>query len=337
MSINLRGRGFLKELDYTREELLHLVGLAGELKEARRAGAEVPRLTGRNIALIFERASTRTRCSFEVAAHDQGAHVTYLEPATTHIGTKESIRDTARVLGRMFDGIGFRGNSHETVETLGRHAGIPVWNGLTRDWHPTQMLADVLTMVEHCGKPADALSYAFLGAADSNLGNSYTVIGALLGMDVRIVGPRSLWPDEHAVIKPATELARLSGANLTFTEDVAAGVRGADVLLTDVWASMGDPWELWAERIGLLMPYQVNAATMAATGNPRVRFMHCLPAFHDGDTSFGETVRARTGHTELEVTSEVFESAASLVFDQAENRLHTIKAVMVATLAGPAD
>ncbi|GAB2472954.1 ornithine carbamoyltransferase [Streptosporangium sandarakinum] len=334
MALNLRNRSFLKELDFTPEELAFLVRLSADLKAAKYAGTETPRLRGRNIALIFEKTSTRTRCAFEVAAHDQGAHATYLDPAGTQMGHKESVRDTARVLGRMFDGIEYRGSRQADVEELAAFSGVPVWNGLTDEWHPTQMIADMLTMREHGDRPLRGLSFAYLGDARNNMGHSLLVTGAMFGMDTRIVAPRALWPDAETVVRPAEEIAGRTGARLTVTEDVAEGVRGVDFLYTDVWVSMGEPEEVWDERIALLMPYQVNAETVRATGNPRVRFMHCLPAFHDRETRVGAELYARTGHEALEVTDEVFESPRSIVFDQAENRLHTIKAIMVATLGG---
>ncbi|TDD84918.1 ornithine carbamoyltransferase [Actinomadura rubrisoli] len=332
MAYNLRGRGFLKELDFSPKEFGFLLDLAAELKAAKYSGTERRSLAGRNMALIFEKPSTRTRCAFEVAAHDQGAHATYLDTAGTQIGHKESMKDTARVLGRMFDGIEYRGSSQRLVEELAEYSGVPVWNGLTDDWHPTQMLADMLTMREHSPKPLHEVTYAYLGDAHYNMGHSYVVAGALLGMDVRIVAPRALWPDEDLVVKPAMEIAARTGAEITIVEDVAQGVRGADFVLTDVWVSMGEPGRVWDERIGLLRPYQVNSDVMRATGNPRVKFMHCLPAFHNRETAVGEDVFQRTGLDALEVTEEVFESDASIVFDEAENRMHTIKAVMVATL-----
>jgi ornithine carbamoyltransferase len=333
MPIDLTGRHFLKELDFTSEEFRHLVELAAQLKAAKRAGNEEQRLKGRNIALIFEKTSTRTRCSFEVAAADQGASTTYLDPNGSQIGHKESVKDTARVLGRMFDGIQYRGNGQEIVEELAAYAGVPVWNGLTDEWHPTQMLADVLTMTEHTARPLGEIAYAYLGDARSNMGNSLLVTGALLGMDVRIAAPEQLWPAEP-VIAEARRLAAASGARITLTEDVAEGVHGADYVHTDVWVSMGEPKEVWDERICLLGPYAVTMDVLQATGNPEVKFMHCLPAFHDLDTQVGREIYERHGLTSLEVTDEVFESAHSVVFDQAENRLHTIKAVLVATLAG---
>ncbi|MFK4598852.1 ornithine carbamoyltransferase [Streptomyces pristinaespiralis] len=333
MAIHLEGRHFLKELDFTAEEFRGLIDLAAELKAAKRAGAEVQRLRGRNIVLIFEKSSTRTRCSFEVAAADQGASTTYLDPSGSHIGSKESARDTARVLGRMFDAIEFRGDGQHVVEELAAHAGVPVYNGLTDDWHPTQMLADVLTMKEHSDKPLEELSFAYLGDARFNMGNSYLVTGALLGMDVRIVAPKAYWPAEE-VVAQAREAAAASGATITLTEDVAEGVRGADFVATDVWVSMGEPKEVWDERIKALAPYAVTMDVLRATGNPRVKFLHCLPAFHDLGTTVAREIHERHGLTELEVSDEVFESEHSVVFDEAENRMHTIKAVMVATLTG---
>ncbi|MET9220057.1 ornithine carbamoyltransferase [Streptomyces sp. NPDC088197] len=332
MAVDLKGRHFLKELDFTPEEFRHLVELAAELKAAKKAGTEEQRLRGRNIALVFEKTSTRTRCSFEVAAADQGASTTYLDPSGSQIGHKESVKDTARVLGRMFDGIEYRGSGQDVVEELAAHAGVPVWNGLTDDWHPTQMLADVLTMTEHSAKPLTGIAYAYLGDARSNMGNSLLITGALLGMDVRVAAPATLWPRE-SVVAEARRLAEVSGARLTLTEDVTEAVRGADFVHTDVWVSMGEPKEVWDERIALLAPYAVTADVLAATGNPDVRFMHCLPAYHDLGTAIGREIHQRTGLTSLEVTDEVFESDRSVVFDQAENRMHTIKAVLVATLA----
>ncbi|WP_329520449.1 ornithine carbamoyltransferase [Spirillospora sp. NBC_01491] len=332
MAFNLRGRSFTKELDFTPKEFRFLIDLSAELKAAKYSGTERHHLAGKNIALIFEKTSTRTRCSFEVAAHDQGAHVTYLEPSGSQIGHKESMKDTARVLGRMFDGIEYRGSEQRLVEELAAYAGVPVWNGLTDDWHPTQMLADALTMREHSDRPLHDITFAYLGDAHNNMGHSYIVAGALLGMDVRIVGPKGLWPDQDMVVKPAREIAARTGAEITITDDVKAGVKGADFVLTDVWVSMGEPKEIWNERIKLLKPYQVNARVLKATGNPHVKFMHCLPAFHNRETAVGEDIYQKTGLDALEVTDEVFESDASIVFDEAENRMHTIKAVMVATL-----
>ncbi|MFI6897070.1 ornithine carbamoyltransferase [Streptomyces sp. NPDC050256] len=332
MAIDLAGRHFLKELDFTAEEFRGLIALAAELKAAKKAGTEVQRLRGRNIALIFEKTSTRTRCAFEVAAADQGASTTYLDPSGSQMGHKESVKDTARVLGRMFDGIEYRGDSQEAVEELAAHGGVPVFNGLTDDWHPTQMLADVLTMTEHSDKPLERIAFAYLGDARFNMGNSYLVTGALLGMDVRIVAPKAYWPAE-AVVAQARELAGASGATVTLTEDIAEGVHGADFVATDVWVSMGEPKEVWDERITALAPYAVTMDVLRASGNDGVRFLHCLPAFHDLGTKVGREIHARHGLTELEVSDEVFESAHSVVFDEAENRMHTIKAVLVATMA----
>ncbi|MEV0244570.1 ornithine carbamoyltransferase [Streptomyces sp. NPDC050674] len=328
----LAGRHLLKELDLTAEEFRALVELAAELKAAKKAGAETQYLRGRNIALIFEKTSTRTRCAFEVAAADQGASTTYLDPSGSQIGHKESVKDTARVLGRMYDAIEYRGDSQRKVEEMAAHAGVPVYNGLTDDWHPTQMLADVLTMTEHCAKPLHEVAFAYLGDARFNMGNSYLVTGALLGMDVRLVAPKEYWPAEE-VVERARALAESSGARVTLTETVEEGVRGADFVATDVWVSMGEPKEVWAERITALAPYAVTMDVLRATGNPDVRFLHCLPAFHDLGTKVGREIHAAHGLEYLEVSDEVFESAHSVVFDEAENRMHTIKAVLVATLA----
>jgi ornithine carbamoyltransferase len=328
---NLRHRNFLRELDLTPQEWRHLLRLSADLKAARYAGTEVPRLRGRSIALIFEKTSTRTRCAFEVAAYDQGAAVTYLGPTGSQIGHKESMEDTARVLGRMYDGIEYRGFGQDRIEILGEHAGVPVWNGLTDEWHPTQSLCDVLTMIEHSTKPAEEIAFAYCGDARNNVGNSLLVAGAMSGMDVRIVAPRELWNSDE-VVGEAEAVADATGARITHTDVVADGVAGVDFVYTDVWVSMGEPEEVWDDRIALLKDYQVNMGLIAATGNPRVRFMHCLPAFHDRHTTVGEQVFERTGMDALEVTDEVFESPHSIVFDQAENRLHTIKAIMVATL-----
>ncbi|MFI1002656.1 ornithine carbamoyltransferase [Streptomyces galbus] len=328
----LAGRPFLKELDFTGEELRALVELAAELKAAKKAGTETRRLQGKNIALIFEKTSTRTRCAFEVAAADQGAATTYLDPSGSQIGHKESVKDTARVLGRMYDAIEYRGDSQAKVEELAAYAGVPVYNGLTDDWHPTQMLADVLTMTEHTAKPLTGIAFAYLGDARFNMGNSYLVTGALLGMDVRIVAPKSYWPAQD-IVERARELAGASGARVTLTEAVEEGVAGADFVATDVWVSMGEPKAVWDERIAALAPYAVTMDVLRATGNPDVKFLHCLPAFHDLGTQVGREIHERHGLDSLEVTDEVFESAHSVVFDEAENRLHTIKAVLVATLA----
>jgi ornithine carbamoyltransferase len=331
MAFNLRNRSFVKELDFTPKEWKFLLDLATDLKLAKYAGAEQPRLRGKNIALIFEKTSTRTRCAFEVAAFDQGAHVTYLDPAGSQIGHKESMEDTARVLGRFYDGIEYRGSAQANVETLAKYAGVPVWNGLTDEWHPTQMLCDMLTMREHCGKHDDEIAFAYLGDARNNVGNSLLISGAMMGMDVRVVAPRELWNDE-AIIAEARRIAEETGARITHTEDVESGVAGVDYLYTDVWVSMGEPQEAWIERIKLLKPYQVTMDVVKATGNPKVKFMHCLPGFHDRHTKVGEKLYQETGLEALEVTDEVFESRHSIVFDQAENRMHTIKAVLVATL-----
>ncbi len=328
--MNLRGRSLLKETDLTAGEFIYLIDLGGQLRMEKHMGQRFSRLAGRNIALIFEKTSTRTRSAFEVAAHDEGAHVTYLGPDDSQLGRKESMKDTARVLGRMFDGIEYRGSAQQTVETLGAYAGVPVWNGLTDDWHPTQMLADIFTMRDHTRKPLAEVSYCYLGDGRNNTANSLLVTGALLGMDVRICAPGPLLPSA-AVRGIATELAAGSGARLTVTSDLPAAVAGADYLYTDVWLSMGEPAGEWDQRIDLLLPYQVNQDLMAATGNPAVKFMHCLPALHNRDTEIGQQLYDKRGLEALEVTEEVFESPASIVFDQAENRLHTIKAVMVAT------
>ncbi len=333
MAFNLRNRSFVRELDFTPQEWIFLLDLARELKLAKYAGSEQPRLTRKNIALIFEKTSTRTRCAFEVAAFDQGARVTYLDPAGSQIGHKESMEDTARVLGRLYDGIEYRGSAHSNVETLAAYSGVPVWNGLTDRWHPTQTLCDMLTMREQSGKHDQEISFAYLGDARNNVANSLLVGGAMMGMDVRIVAPRALW-NETEVVDAARGVAELTGARLRHTEDVADGVAGVDFVYTDVWVSMGEARERWAERIALLAPYQVSMQVLEATGNPRVRFMHCLPGFHDRHTEVGEDLFQQTGMTALEVTDEVFESRHSIVFDQAENRMHTIKAVLVATLGG---
>jgi ornithine carbamoyltransferase len=329
--IDLRGRSFLKLADYSPEEIRYLLDLSAQLKAAKKEGREEQKLVGKEIALIFEKDSTRTRCAFEVAAYDQGAHVTFIGPSGSHMGHKETVKDTARVLGRMYDAIEYRGFSQETAEELARWAGVPVFNGLTDEWHPTQMLADFLTFSEHVDKPFAEIAFCYLGDARFNMADSYLVAGAKLGMDVRIASPRSLWPSAE-VEATARQVAAATGATITITEDVEEAVKGCDFLLTDVWVSMGEPKEAWAERIKLLLPYQVNATTMALTGNPNVNFMHCLPAFHNTDTTVGKDLFDEYGLDALEVTEEVFESQASVVFDEAENRLHTIKAVMVAAL-----
>ena len=328
--MNLHGRSLLKEIDFTAEEFRYLIDLGARLRLEKRLGERRHRLAGRNIALIFEKASTRTRSAFEVAAHDEGAHVTYLGPGESQLGLKESVKDTARVLGRMFDGIEFRGAAQEAVETLGAYAGVPVWNGLTDDWHPTQMLADILTMLDHTDRPLAEITYCYLGDGRNNTANSLLVTGAMLGMDVRICAPAPLQPSAQ-VQDIAAKLAAGSGARLTVTADIPGAVECADYLYTDVWLSMGEPEAAWDERIDLLLPYQVNRGLLAATGNPAVKFMHCLPALHNRQTTLGKRLYDRRGLEALEVTEEVFESPASIVFDQAENRLHTIKAVMVAT------
>jgi len=333
MPVNLRNRSFLKLEDFSREEILFLLELSRTLKAARYAGTERPRLSGKNIALIFEKTSTRTRCAFEVAAYDQGAHVTYLGPTGSQIGHKETMKDTARVLGRMYDGIEYRGFGQEVVEELAAHAGVPVWNGLTDEFHPTQVLADLLTMIEHAPgrKPLAEIAYAYLGDARNNMGSSLLVGGAKMGMDVRLVAPKRLWPDENLVAR-CRQIADSSGARIALTEEVDEGVQGVDFLYTDVWLSLGEPAEKWAERIDLLRSYQINREVLDLTGNPQVKLLHCLPAFHNRDTKIGEQIFREHGLDGMEVTEEVFESPASIVWDQAENRLHTIKAVMVATL-----
>jgi ornithine carbamoyltransferase len=328
---DLRGRHFLTLADYGPEAITYLLDLAAALKEAKKEGREEQRLVGKVIALIFEKDSTRTRCAFEVAAYDQGAHVTFIGPSGSHMGQKETVRDTARVLGRMYDAIEYRGFGTSIAEELAEHAGVPVYNGLTDEWHPTQILADFLTVREHVPKPLHEVAFCYLGDARFNMANTYLIGGAKLGMGVRIAAPRSLWPsDEFTSL--ASEIAEETGAQITITEDVAEAVKDADVICTDVWVSMGEPDEVWAERIELLKPYQVNAETMRLTGNPEVKFMHCLPAFHNTDTQIGQKIYDKFGLDALEVTEDVFESPASLVWDEAENRMHTIKAVMVATL-----
>jgi ornithine carbamoyltransferase len=331
MPINLRHRSLTKLLDFSPEEIRFLLKLSADLKAAKYSGYEQPRLSGKNIALIFEKASTRTRCAFEVAAYDQGAHVTYLGPEGSQIGHKESMKDTARVLGRMYDAIEYRGFSQATVETLATYAGVPVYNGLTDEFHPTQILADLLTMQEHSDKPLSQISYAYLGDARFNMGNSLMVGGVKLGMDVRLVAPESLWPAPD-LVETCRAIAAETGALLTITSDVEVGVKGVDFLHTDVWVSMGEPDSVWEERIRLLLPYQVNAHLVELTGNPQVKFMHCLPAFHNRETKVGEQIYNKFGVGAMEVDDEVFESEHSIVFDQAENRMHTIKAIMVATL-----
>ncbi len=331
MAFNLRNRNFLKLLDFTPEEIRYLLKLSADLKAAKYAGIEQPRLKGKNIVLLFEKDSTRTRCAFEVAALDQGAHVTYLGPSGSQIGKKESMKDTARVLGRMYDGIEYRGYAQSIVETLGKYAGVPVWNGLTTEFHPTQILADFLTMMEHIDKPLNQVSFAYLGDARNNMGNSLMVGAAKMGMDFRAVAPKACWPNEE-LVEQCREIARETGGRIHLTENVEDGVEGVDFLYTDVWVSMGEPAEVWVERIKLLKPYQVNMDVVKKTGNPEVKFLHCLPAFHNRETTMGEDIFQKYGLDGMEVTEEVFESPMSIVFDEAENRLHTIKAVMVATL-----
>ncbi|HWJ61898.1 MAG TPA: ornithine carbamoyltransferase [Acidimicrobiales bacterium] len=332
MALNLRNRHFLKEIDFTTQEMRLLLKLAADLKTAKYAGTEARNLVGKEIALIFEKTSTRTRCAFEVAAHDQGATVTYLDPSGSQLGHKESVADTARVLGRMFDAIEFRGSAQTDVEELAAFSGVPVYNGLTNEWHPTQMLADFLTMGEASRKPFEEITYAYLGDCRYNMGRSLLVMGALMGADVRICGPKELQPPAD-VLAIADELAATSGARVTITDDPAEAVEGADFLHTDVWVSMGEDKSVWLDRVEMLRSYQINADLMAATGNPKTRFMHCLPAFHDLNTVVGAEIMRETNMLDgIEVTHEVFESTASIVFDQAENRLHTIKAILVATL-----
>ncbi|MDD3871518.1 MAG: ornithine carbamoyltransferase [Bacteroidales bacterium] len=331
MAYNLRNRSFLKLLDFTPREINFLLDLSFTLKAAKYGGFEQKRLLGKNIALIFEKSSTRTRCSFEVAAYDQGAHVTYIGPSGSQIGQKESMKDTARVLGRMYDGIQYRGYAQKTVEELAQYSGVPVWNGLTNEFHPTQVLADFMTVQEHYGGPLDEVSFCYIGDARNNVGNSLLVGAAKMGMDFRVAAPKSLFPDPE-LVKTCQEIAEQTGANLTFTENVAEAVNGCDFLYTDVWVSMGEPDSVWEERIQLLKPYQINAQVIEQTENPMVKFLHCLPSFHNRETVVGEEIFKKFGLDGLEVTEEVFESEHSVVFDEAENRLHTIKAVMVATL-----
>ncbi|NVD07556.1 ornithine carbamoyltransferase [Vibrio sp. JPW-9-11-11] len=332
MAFNLRNRNFLKLLDFSPKEIQFLLDLSADLKKAKYAGSEQKKLSGKNIALIFEKASTRTRCAFEVAAFDQGAQVSYIGPSGSQIGAKESMKDTARVLGRMYDGIEYRGFGQEIVEELGAHAGVPVWNGLTDEFHPTQILADFLTMLEHGrGKQLHQIKFAYLGDARNNMGNSLMVGAAKMGMDIRLVAPKAFWP-QQALVDTCQAIAQQTGANITLTENVEEGVKGCDYLYTDVWVSMGEAPEAWDERVAMMTPYQVNMDVMAKTANPHAKFMHCLPAFHNDDTTIGKQVAEKYGMQGLEVTDEVFESHQSIVFDQAENRMHTIKAVMVATL-----
>jgi ornithine carbamoyltransferase len=331
MGYNLRNRSFLKLLDFSPEEIRFLLDLSADLKKAKYGGYEQQRLTGKNIALIFEKASTRTRCAFEVAAFDQGAHVTYLGPSGSQIGNKESMKDTARVLGRMYDGIEYRGYGQEIVEELARYAGVPVWNGLTNEFHPTQILADFLTMAEHSDKPLRKISFCYLGDARNNMGNSLMVGAAKMGMDFRAAAPKECQPADE-LVKMCKDIAKQTGARITITENVDEAVKGVDFLYTDVWVSMGEADSVWAERIKLLKPYQINMAVVKKTGNPEVKFLHCLPAFHNRETKVGEEIFQKFALDGMEVTEDVFESEHSIVFDQAENRMHTIKAVMVATL-----
>jgi ornithine carbamoyltransferase len=331
MAFNLRNRNFLKLLDFTPQEIRFMLKLSADLKKAKYTGTEQQKLKGKNIALIFEKASTRTRCAFETAAYDQGAHVTYLGPTGSQIGNKESMKDTARVLGRMYDGIEYRGFGQERVEELGKYSGVPVWNGLTNEFHPTQILADFLTMMEHSDKPLHQVKFAYAGDARNNMGNSLMVGAAKMGMDFRAVAPKKFWPEKE-LVNQCLDIAKETGAKITLTEDVAEGVKNVDFIYTDVWVSMGEPEEAFKERIKLMLPYQVNADMMEKTGNPNCKFLHCLPAFHNRETKIGEDIYKKFGVESMEVTDDVFESPASIVFDQAENRLHTIKAVMVATL-----
>jgi len=331
MAYNFKNRSFVKLLDFTPEEIKFLLELSKDLKKAKHAGTEQQRLKGKNIALIFEKDSTRTRCAFEVAALDQGAHVSYIGPSGSQIGKKESMKDTARVLGRMYDGIEYRGYGQNIVEELAKYAGVPVWNGLTTEFHPTQILADFLTMMEHCNKPFNKIAFTFVGDAHNNVGNSLMVGAAKMGMDFRATAPKECWPDEKLVMK-CREIAKQTGAKITLTESVEEGVKNVDFLYTDVWVSMGEPAEIWEKRIKLLKPYQVNMNMVKKTGNPNVKFLHCLPAFHNRETAIGEDIFQKYGLDGMEVTEDVFESPMSIVFDEAENRLHTIKAIMVATL-----
>jgi ornithine carbamoyltransferase len=331
MPFNLRNRSFLKLLDFTPAEIKFLIDLSFDLKKAKYSGIEQPRLAGKNIALIFEKTSTRTRCAFEVAAHDQGAHVTFLDPVSSQIGHKESVKDSARVLGRMFDGIEYRGHGQKIVEELAEFSGVPVWNGLTNEYHPTQVLADLMTMIEHSDKPLSKMKFCYLGDARNNMGNSLMVGCSKMGIDFRAAAPAACQPAAD-LTQTCREIASTTGAKITITDDIALAVKDADFLYTDVWVSMGEPASVWEERIKLLKPYQINSKVMLLTGNPKVKFLHCLPAFHNRDTKVGEETFRKFGLDSMEVTEEVFESAASIVFDQAENRVHTIKAVMVATL-----
>ena len=333
MIIDLKGRHFLKLLDFSPDEIKYLLDLSIKLKKSRKAGKEIQQLKGKNIALIFEKSSTRTRCAFEVAAYDQGATVTYLGPSGTQIGHKESMKDTARVLGRMYDGIEYRGFGQAIVEELAKYAGVPVWNGLTDEFHPTQVLADFMTMLEHSGKPLHQIKFCYLGDARNNMGNSLMVGAAKMGMDFRAAAPRQCQQKE-ALVRLCLDISKETGAKIRLTEDVGEAVKGVDYLYTDVWVSMGEPESVWDERIKLLKPYQINSQVLQLTGNPSVRFLHCLPAFHNRDTKAGEAIFQKFGLESMEVTDDVFESGASVVFDEAENRIHTIKAVMIATLVG---
>ncbi len=331
MAFNIRNRNFLKLLDFTPKEMKFMLDLAFDLKKAKYAGAEQQKLKGKNIALIFEKASTRTRCAFEAAAYDQGANITYLGPTGSQMGKKETMKDTARVLGRMYDGIEYRGFGQEIVEELGKYAGVPVWNGLTNEFHPTQVMADFLTMMEYADKPLHKVSFAYCGDARNNMGNSLMVGAAKMGMDFRAVAPKAYWPEEK-LVDTCREIAKETGATITLTEKVEEGVKGVDYLYSDVWVSMGEPDEVWEERIKRLLPYQVNMDMVKKTGNSKVKFLHCLPAFHNRNTVIGEEIYRKYGIEAMEVSDEVFESEHSVVFDEAENRLHTIKAIMVATL-----
>lgn len=334
MAFNMKNRHLLSLVHHTEREIKYLLDLSRDLKRAKYAGTEQQKLKGKNIALIFEKTSTRTRCAFEVAAHDQGAQVTYIDPNSSQIGHKESMKDTARVLGRMYDGIEYRGFKQSIVQELADYAGVPVFNGLTDEFHPTQMLADVLTMIEHCDKPLSEISYVYIGDAHNNMGNSLLLIGAKLGMDVRICGPKALLP-EASLVEMCENFAKESGARITVTEDIDKAVKGVDFVHTDVWVSMGEPLETWGERIKLLLPYQVTPELMKRTGNPKVKFMHCLPAFHNSETKVGRQIAEKYPELAngIEVTEDVFESPMNIAFEQAENRMHTIKAVMVASLA----
>jgi len=331
MAFNIRNRNFLKLLDFSPKEMKFMLDLAADLKKAKYAGTEQQKLKGKNIALIFEKASTRTRCAFQTAAYDQGAHITYLGPTGSQMGKKETMKDTARVLGRMYDGIEYRGFGQEIVEELGKYANVPVWNGLTTEFHPTQVMADFLTMMEHVDKPLHKVAFAYCGDARNNMGNSLMVGAAMMGMDFRAVAPKAYWPEEK-LVETCRNIAKGTGANITLTENLDDGVKGVDFLYTDVWVSMGEPDEVWEERIKMLLPYQVNMAMIKKTGNPKVKFLHCLPSFHNTETIIGKEIYEKYGLEAMEVTDEVFESEHSVVFDEAENRLHTIKAIMVATL-----